>query len=157
MFGLHKVPSAHSFPFLKQDRYTCRRYMRTVYCQNGEQVSRTVYTYLALSARQSWSTGQLACSSISTGNPSLFSSCTFEPWRFWRGIYSPKYGEIVWPLYVLTTRRLSRKRSLLIYAVWTSCNSFDLTLSHHTSSVILFIVTCVGGSKGPRILLFPVL
>ena len=44
MFGLHNVPSAHSFPFVKQDRSTCRRYMRTVYCQNGEQVSRTVLT-----------------------------------------------------------------------------------------------------------------
>ena len=27
------------FPFMKQERYTCRLYMRTVYCQNGEQVS----------------------------------------------------------------------------------------------------------------------
>ena len=41
MFGL---PSAHSFPFVKQDRSTCRRHMRTVYWQNGEQVSRTVLT-----------------------------------------------------------------------------------------------------------------
>ena len=40
MFGLHNVPSVHSFPFVKQDRVTCRRYMRTAYCQNGEQVSR---------------------------------------------------------------------------------------------------------------------
>ena len=47
------------------------------YCQNGEQVSKTVYT--TLSARQSWSTRQLACSSICTSNPSLFPSCTFEP------------------------------------------------------------------------------
>ena len=44
MFGLHNVPSAHSVPFVKQDRSTCRRYMRTVYWQNGEQVSRTVLT-----------------------------------------------------------------------------------------------------------------
>ena len=44
MLGLHNVPLAHSFPFVKQDRSTCRRYMRTVYCQNGEQVSRTVLT-----------------------------------------------------------------------------------------------------------------
>ena len=44
MFGLHNVPSAHSFPFLKQDRSTCRRYMRIVHWQNGEQVSRTVLT-----------------------------------------------------------------------------------------------------------------
>ena len=43
MSGLHNVPSAHSFSFVKQDRYTC--YMRTVYWQNGEQVmSRTVLT-----------------------------------------------------------------------------------------------------------------
>ena len=41
---MHDVPSAHSFPFVKQDRSTCRRYMRTVYCQNGEPVSRTVLT-----------------------------------------------------------------------------------------------------------------
>ena len=45
MFGLHNVPSAHSFPFVKQDRSTCRRYMRIVHWQNG--------TYLTLSARQS--------------------------------------------------------------------------------------------------------
>ena len=51
---------AHSFPFVKQDRSTCRRYMRIVHCQNGEQVSRAVLTYLTLSARQSWSTRQLA-------------------------------------------------------------------------------------------------
>ena len=44
MFGLHNVPSAHSFPFVKQDRSTCRRYMRIVYWQNGEPVSRTVLT-----------------------------------------------------------------------------------------------------------------
>ena len=44
MFGLHNMPSAHTFPFVKQDRSTCRRYMRTVYCQNGEQVSRMVLT-----------------------------------------------------------------------------------------------------------------
>ena len=39
MFGL---PSAPSFPFVKQDRAACRRYMRTVHWQIGEQVSRTV-------------------------------------------------------------------------------------------------------------------
>ena len=44
MFWLHNVPSAHSFPFVKQDRATCHRNMRTVYCQNVEQVSRTVLT-----------------------------------------------------------------------------------------------------------------
>ena len=44
MLGLHDVPSAHSIPFVKQDRSTSRRYMRTAYCQNGEQVSRTVLT-----------------------------------------------------------------------------------------------------------------
>ena len=77
MFWLHNVPSAHSFPFVKQDRSTCRRYMRTVYWQNDEQEQNG--TYLTLSARQSWTTGQLACSSISTSNPSLFPSCTFEP------------------------------------------------------------------------------
>ena len=42
MFGLHNVLSAHSLLSLKQDRCTCRRYMRTVYCQNGELVSKTV-------------------------------------------------------------------------------------------------------------------
>ena len=42
--GLHNVPSVQSFPFVKQDRAICRRYMRTVYYQNGEQVSRTVLT-----------------------------------------------------------------------------------------------------------------
>ena len=26
MFGLHNVPAAHSFPFVKQDRATCRAY-----------------------------------------------------------------------------------------------------------------------------------
>ena len=36
------------------------------------------------------------------------------------------------PLYVFTPT-LSRKSSLCIYIVWTSCNSFDLTLSHHTN------------------------
>ena len=45
MFGLHNVPSAHSFPFVKQDRSTCRCYMRIAHWQNG--------TYLTLSARQS--------------------------------------------------------------------------------------------------------
>ena len=44
MFRLHNVPSAHSFPFVKQDRSTCRRYMRIVHWRNGEQVSRTVLT-----------------------------------------------------------------------------------------------------------------
>ena len=44
MFGLHNVPSAHNFPFVK-DRSTCSRYMRIVHRQNG--------TYLTLSARQS--------------------------------------------------------------------------------------------------------
>ena len=43
--AMHNVPSAHSFPFVKQDRSTCRRYMRTVHWQNGEQVSRTVLTF----------------------------------------------------------------------------------------------------------------
>ena len=42
MSGLHNVLSAHSFPFVKQDRSTCRRYMCIVHWQNGEQVSRTV-------------------------------------------------------------------------------------------------------------------
>ena len=41
-----------------------------------------------------------------------------------------KYGEIVWPLYGITTHRLSRKRSLRIYFVWTNWNSF---VSHQTS------------------------
>ena len=41
MFRLHNLPSAHSFPFVKQDRSTSRRYMRTVHWQNG--------TYLMLS------------------------------------------------------------------------------------------------------------
>ena len=81
MFGLHNMPSAHSFLFVKQDRTTCRRYMRTVYYQNGEQNG----TYLM---RQSWSTRQLACSSICTSNPSLFPSCTFEPRRLGRGTAS---------------------------------------------------------------------
>ena len=67
-WDLHNVPSAHSFPFVKQDRSTCHRYMRTVHWQNGEQVSRTVFTL--------WSTRQLACSSICTSNPRLFPSCT---------------------------------------------------------------------------------
>ena len=53
MLGLHNVPSAHSFPFLKQDRSTSRRYMRTVYCRNSEQVSRTIPTLW----RQSWPPG----------------------------------------------------------------------------------------------------
>ena len=75
MFGLHNVLSAHSFPFVKQDLATCRRYI--TYWQNGEQVSRTVH--LAFSTRQSWSTRQLACSSMCTSNPSVFASCTLEP------------------------------------------------------------------------------
>ena len=54
------VPSAHSFPFVKQGRATRRRYIRTVYSQNGEQVSRTNGPYFTLSARLSWSTRQLA-------------------------------------------------------------------------------------------------
>ena len=35
IFGLHNVPAAHSFLFVKQDRSTSRRYM---HWQNGEQV-----------------------------------------------------------------------------------------------------------------------
>ena len=54
MFGLYNVPSAHSFPFVKQDKSTCRRYiLRTVYFQNSEQVSRTVYIYLPYAFRSS--------------------------------------------------------------------------------------------------------
>ena len=68
MFGLHNVPSAHSFPFMKQDRSTCRRYMRTVYWQNGEQVSRTVLTLRFQLDRRAES---VRCSSICT---SLFPS-----------------------------------------------------------------------------------
>ena len=70
-FGLHNVLSAHSFPFVTQDRLpvavTCVVY-------NGEQVSRTVLT-LCFQSRCSWH------ASICTSNPSLFLSCTFEPWR----------------------------------------------------------------------------
>ena len=42
MFGLHNVLSAYRFLFVKQERSTCRRYMRIVHWHNGEQVSRTV-------------------------------------------------------------------------------------------------------------------
>ena len=70
---------AHSFPFVKQDRCTCRRYMRIVHWQNGEQVSRTVLTLRF----QLVSRGQLACSSIMcTSNPSVFARCSLEPWRW---------------------------------------------------------------------------
>ena len=42
------------------------------------------------------------------------------------------------------SRTLSRKRSLRIYVVWTSWNSFDLTLSHHT------IILCYSTAAGAR-------
>ena len=89
MFGLHKVLSVHSLLSLKQDRCTCRRYMRTVYCQNGEKNG----SCLTLSARQSWSTRKLACSSISS-NPSLFPSCTFEQQGLGRGTASVSHQRL---------------------------------------------------------------
>ena len=51
MFGLLNVP------FLKAELPFAVTLIYTVYCQNGEQVSRTVYTYLTLSACLSWSAG----------------------------------------------------------------------------------------------------
>ena len=53
----------------------------------GEQNS----TYLMLSARQSWSTRQLACSSMCTSNPSLLASCT---WRLGRGTASVSHRRL---------------------------------------------------------------
>ena len=50
--GLYNVPSAHSFPFVKQDRSTCRCNNRTVHWQNCDQVSRTVLT---LCFQRAWS------------------------------------------------------------------------------------------------------
>ena len=58
MFGLHNVPSAHSFPCVKQDRTTCRRYMRTSIGLPDN------------AACVSWS--------MCTSNPSVFASCSLE-------------------------------------------------------------------------------
>ena len=55
------------FPFVKQDRSTCLRYMRTVYIDIARTVSRWVERYL---------------------------SCTFEPWGLGRGTASVSHRRL---------------------------------------------------------------
>ena len=81
MLELHNVLSAHSFPFVKQDRSTCHRSMRTVAILPERCTGEQNGTYLMLSARQSWSTRQLACSSMCTSNPSVFAAWNHEDWE----------------------------------------------------------------------------
>ena len=44
-----------------------------------------------------------------------------------------KYGENVWPLYVLSNVELAGSAHYAIYGVCTSWNSFDLTLTNYST------------------------